>query len=194
MKLNKWQTLLLFTPFVAGSILLETIHRDPNSAQFREYFKIANFLSVLNVLILLSYQLNLIYSFHKAFLKKNTAYLYNAFIPLVLVVIYFSFVLYYSFIKENPGNAIAYSPVRKIPLTLQVIFIYTFFIHALITFFFLNTKFLSNRIKTLELSQQPLARMQFLYPNNWLIRSCFLVLFIALIVGVIIDFVKATSV
>lgn len=185
-KLNYWQTIILFIPCLLGWVLSELPHSNLHT--YHRTFLIANFLLVSNILIVLCYQAFMGISFNNTFLKKSNLYNINALIPVVFFFLYLLFMAYYTFIEPVTNSNNAPGPLRKEQLNATSIFILLLNVHAAITFFFINNQFISKRIKTVtSLTEKEILKTNYLNPMKILVRVSIFVLLFALIISVVID-------
>jgi hypothetical protein len=149
LRLNYWQTCLLLLPFVAGHILLDSTNNNVQNPTFRHYFKVANLLTVFNIVILVSYQAHLITGFNNR-LKKYRLVTFNTLIPVAFFSSYLIYVIYYTIINPVAEQSIDFGPVNKSHLNSFSFILLSFLVHSLITFFLLNNYFAATVSKKIE--------------------------------------------
>jgi hypothetical protein len=192
-KLNLWQTLGLFLPFIAGSIFLEFPYSNLYSHQTN--FAIANLLTVFSVLVVIVYQEYLALRFLYVSGAKSRVFKLNACIPLIFIVLYFSYVCYLTFKTSGIHNPnYNTGPLRKADLRGSGWVILLLLMHAFITFYFVNTQFVSKKIKLMsDKSEREKLTVDFLTPMKRLVRISIWVFVTLLALATIADLVKFRS-
>jgi hypothetical protein len=185
-KLNHWQTFILFIPFLVGCIVLDLPHTDLHA--YHKHFLISNFLTVLNILIALSYQAYIVINFNDNVLNKSRVYVANALVPVIFYSLYLLYIIYFTFISPVMNSHNAPGPLRLKQINIGGIFVLLFTLHAAITFFFINNNFMSKRIKmTSNVTEQETLKMNYLIPMRNLIRVSIFALCLALVLSIVID-------
>ena len=148
-RFNYWQTFLLFIPFIAGHLLLDSTNNNINSPTFKHYFKIANILTLLNIVIVIVYQSQIVMGFNNR-LKRYHVFTFNTLLLALFFSLYFLYAFYYTFINPVPEQSINYGPVSKHQLNFFGISILLLLIHFFLTFFFINNYHVSTVSKKIE--------------------------------------------
>jgi hypothetical protein len=187
-KLNYWQTSILFIPFLVGCIISDLPHTDLHA--YHKHFLISNFLTVLNILIALSYQAYSVISFNNNVLNKSRIYVANALTPVIFYFLYLLYIIYHTFINPVMNSHNAPGPLRLQQINIGGIFILLFTFHAAITFFFISNNFISKRIKMISsVTEQEILKMNYLIPMRNLVRVSIFVFLLAIAISIIIDLV-----
>jgi succinate dehydrogenase hydrophobic anchor subunit len=186
-RLNFWQTIFLFLPGIIGQTFLWFPHLDV--AGYRANFAAANFLAVLNMTLVVSYQAYLTINFSKTLDDKSAPVKWNAYIPAVFTSAYLVYVAWGTFINpayHNPHyNA---GPLRRAQLHGSSIVILFFLLHAFITFYFINNQFVSRKIKLMQNDEKRVALTgDFLTPMRTLIKVSIYVIGCMILLTFIID-------
>jgi hypothetical protein len=185
-KLNYWQTALLFLPFIAGFIIMDV----PGSGfqGYQTHFAIANLLLLFNVCLVINYQTYLVLRFNNVIAAKSNLFTWNACIPALFITLYLFYVIVLTITKpaihNNPKNIPG--PMRTAQLHFTGWIILLFLIHSFVTFYFINKPFVSSEIKKMpdgDNKQQIIA--DFLTPINTLIKISIWVF----VIGVVLTFV-----
>jgi hypothetical protein len=187
-KLNFWQTLALFIPFIVSFLLIDLQHTSLYN--YRTVVAVANFLLVLSVFIVILYQTYLVLEFNVKSGIKSTILKLNALIPLIFIAFYLIYIGYSTFLQptfHNYNNG----PIKKVDLTCSAWVILLFLIHAFITFYFINTLFVSNKIKAVtDADQQQKLRSDFSTPIRRLTKTSIWVMVAILIISIVIDIIR----
>ncbi|BAU52142.1 hypothetical protein MgSA37_00292 [Mucilaginibacter gotjawali] len=189
-KLNFWQTILLFLPFSIGFLLIGLPYASLYGHQ--TIAAMANFLFLVSISMAILYQTYLVLGFNSISGIKSTIFKLNAIIPAVFMTIYLVYVGYFTFLhltfhnpKYNTG------PMRKADLTGSTLIIFLFLIHAFITFYFINNIFVANKIKTIhDADQQQKLRSDFSIPLKKLTKISIWVVGILFILSTTIDIIR----
>lgn len=170
-KLNTWQTFVLFLPFIAA-FALSTIQNHANDG-FQINFAIANFLSVLGLTTIVSYQVLLVLGFIRRCGIKSILFKWNALVPLVFFGLYFLYVIYFTFISpEYYHHKSSTGPMPKAAFRASGWVILFFLIHAFITFYFINNQFVAREINRIaSVDEQNQLRDDFLLPMKRLTKA-----------------------
>ncbi|WP_295793130.1 hypothetical protein [Mucilaginibacter sp.] len=189
-KLNTWQTFALFLPFIAGFALLNI----PNSAKdsFQTNFAVANFLSVLGLATIISYQALLALGFTRRCGIKSILFKWNALISLSFFVLYLLYVIFFTFIspeyyhhRNNTG------PMPKAAFRTSGWVILFFLVHAFITFYFINNQFVAKKIDGLtNADEQDQLKDDFLLPMKRLTKASVWLIAAFVFLTTVMDIIK----
>ena len=169
-KLNTWQTFALFLPFVAGF----TLSNIPNANDdFQMNFAVANFLSVLGLVTIISYQALLVLGFIKQCGFKSILFKWNALIPLLFFGLYLLYVIYFTFISpEHYHLKNSTGPMPNATFRASGWVILFFLVHAFITFYFINNQFVARGItRVTNVDEQDQLKDDFLLPMKRLTKA-----------------------
>ncbi|MEP6613462.1 MAG: hypothetical protein ABJA76_16290 [Mucilaginibacter sp.] len=182
--------MLLFLPGVIGNIILSLPHSDLTA--YQTHFAISNFLTTLNVTIVVIYQAYLVISFNKVSGVDSGFLKWNTWIPVIFTSIYLLYVIWGTFVKpvyHNPHyNA---GPLRKSQLHGSALIILLFLLHAFITFYFINNQFVSRKIKLItdEVKQEKL-KVGFLIALKRLTKISIWVIGGLILMGLVMDMIN----
>jgi hypothetical protein len=186
-KLNLWQTLLLFLPFAVSEIFLRLSYSG--GLDHRIDFAVANLLLTFNVALIICYQTYLVAGFIKASGVKAVFLKVNAFVPAIFTVYYFLSAIWGTAITHS-YNARGYNtgPLRQSQLHGSALVITLFLLHAFITFYFVNNQFVSRMIKKIAGEELRNELMHcFLAPLKLLTKISIYVIGCSLLVSTILD-------
>lgn len=186
-KLNLWQTISLFLPFIAGEVLLRLSFSGGTS--HRVYFAIANLLTTLNVALAIAYQAQLGINFNKSSEPKFILFKANALIPVVFTACYFLYATWGTIIARSYNSAnYNTGPLRRTQLHGSALIILLFLLHAFITFYFINNQFVSRKIKLIvDEGRRKELTSSFLMPMKLLTRVSIYVIGSSLLISMFID-------
>jgi len=180
-QLNKWQTWVLFLPFIIGGFLMA----------FHLKFTMIDFLFVLNVFLTISYQTYLAFSFNNQPEGRSPVFKWNALIPLVFSFVYliFSVVAVFSnatIHKESKPEG----PIHMADYHLGGWIIFALLIHAFITFYFINPRFIAATIRQVpDMARREQLKSQFLIPVQRVVTVSIFVFVIVLAITILGDLV-----
>jgi hypothetical protein len=187
LKLNYWQVSLLFIPFFIGCLLLTFSSNDRHQHELN--FLIANFLSLVTMLLVIGYQSYLAITFANRQAPKAILFKANALIPVVFFFLYSIYAIYVSFIKPIHGH-INTGPIRKSDLKGSSIIILLFLAHAAINFLFVNNQFVSYRIKKIQDDNgREILKSNFLGPMKTTVRTTIYLAIISIVISTVIDII-----
>ena len=145
-RLNFWQTLLLFLPCVIGIVIISLTRYGLPDYKF--HFAIVNLLYVINIALVILYQAYLVITFGEACPMKSKVFKWNAYIPAIFILIYLMYVIWGTFINSDYNNRYYNAgPLHKSQLHGSSLMVLIFLLHAFITFYFVNNQFVSRKIK-----------------------------------------------
>jgi len=184
LNLNYWKVILLLAPFIVASLLMDLGYTPGNS--HKNALDIANYLLIIDILLVNAYQVIMLLGFIKATNKNDLYFKINALIPIAFLIIYLSYVIYTSFayphIKSN------HRPLKKSDLHGNTLILSIFLIHAAINFLFTNNNYVSWEIKKIKDSdKQAELKSKYLKPMRILVRTSVLVMITSLLLSAIID-------
>jgi len=189
-KLNTGQTFALFLPFVAAFALSNV----PNAANdnLQTNFAIANFLSVLGLTVIISYQASLALGFTNRCNTKSILFKWNALIPLLFIALYLLYVIYFTFINpEYYQHKNNYGPLRKADFRASGWVILFFLVHAFITFYFINNQFVARKINGVtNADEQDLLKEDFLLPMKRLTKASVWLIAAFIFLTTVMDIIK----
>jgi hypothetical protein len=193
-KLNFWQTLALFLPFIISLVFLEIPHS--NLYSYQTNFAIANLLSITTLFVVILYQTNLVLSFNNQSGIKSQVFKWNAFVPLIFITLYLLDVGYSTFnshvIHSPQYNA---GPLRKTDFNGLNLIIMFFLLHSFITFYFINNLFVSKKTKLIQDdSQREQLKSDFLMPMKRLTKISIWVIVVFFTLSTIIDIVRYSNI
>jgi hypothetical protein len=170
-KLNTWQTFALFLPFVASFVLSNV--SNPAKDNLQTNFAVANFLSVLGLTIIISYQALLALGFTGQCGIRSTLFKWNVLIPLLFFTVYLLYVIYRTFINpEYYHHKYTAEPLRKADFSVSGWVILFFLVHAFITFYFINNQFVARKINGVtNADEQDQLKDDFLLPMKRLTKA-----------------------
>src|SRR3569833_620250 len=191
-KLNLWQTVLLFLPFVVSEIFRRLSYSG--GPDHRIYFAIANLLVTFNVALVISYQAYLVQRFIKVTEARPVLAKFNALVPAIFTVFYFLYIAWDTVITHSYNNR-GYNtgPLRESQLHGSALVFLLLLLHAFITFFFVNNQFVSKRVKKVpddELRDEFTGA--FLAPMKLLTKVSIIVIGCSLLVSVVLDTITYT--
>jgi len=189
-KLNFWQTLALFLPFILGFIILDLPHS--NLYSYQTNFAIANFLTVINVFILIYYQTHLVLTFNSRLAIQSDIIKWNSYISSLFITLYLIYVVYLTFVGHSFHNPkYIPGPIRKVDFTIASWFIALFLMHAFITFYFVNNRFIAKRTQiTQDVVEKEQLKSDFLIPMKRLIKISIWVFAVMIVLSTITDIFK----
>ena len=173
-KLNTGQTLALFLPLVAGCVVFAI--STTNIGQ-------ATLLFMVTVALMTGYQAYLIFKFNAAAEVKSEGHKMNALIPFIFSVFYLVRIARQVFVTDGEHHRAALTAGPRddsdgFPLKLVVYGL--FFAHAFITFYFINTPYVSKKIKLVtDLVKQKQLKANFLTPMKRLVTTSIVFIIIA---------------
>ena len=189
-KLNTWQTFALFLPFVAAFALSNVPNAADNNFQIN--FAVANFLSVLGLAVIISYQALLALGFIKRCSIKSNLFKWNALIPLLFFALYLLYVIYFTFISpEYYQHKYNLGPLRKAGFRASGWVILFFLVHAFVTFYFINNQFVARKIKALNnVDGQKQLQDDFLFPMKRLTKASVWLIAAFIFLTTVMDIIK----
>ncbi|MCO5950433.1 hypothetical protein [Mucilaginibacter flavidus] len=192
-KLNTWQTFALFLPFIAGFALLNI--PNPAKDNFQTNFAVANFLSVLGLTIIISYQALLVLGFIRWCGIKSTLFKWNTLIPLSFFVLYLLYVIYFTFINpEYYNHQYNLGPLRKAGFRASGWVILFFLIHAFITFYFINNQIVAREINGVtNADEQDQLKDHFLLPMKRLTKASVWLIAAFIFLTTVMDIIKVKN-
>lgn len=193
-KLNLWQTILLFSPLIISELFL----RRSYSAEPNQHlnFAIANLLATFNVALVVCYQAYLVMGFLRHSETKPAWFILNAVIPAIFTVCYFLYIGWGTVVNHS-YNRTNYNvgPLKRSQLHGEGLIFLLFLLHAFVTFYFVNNKFVSKSIKQFKDDELRNELMyNFLIPMKLLIKVSVYVICSGLFVSMVIDMFNKTSV
>ena len=170
LKLNTWQTVLLFIPFIIG--FLSMIFSGTQWTNYKLSSPVFNLLLTFTEVLIVSYQAYLTIYFLKAINTSSPVFRINTLIIPILSAAYFLYLLYHGF------DHIIVSTQGKIkgPVKLANMDAFsragTFFLYyTILNFFFINNKIVSYKLKAIQdTGQRQSLSEEFLRPLKSLVR------------------------
>lgn len=191
-KLNLWQTILLFLPFVVSEIFPRLSYSG--GPDHRIYFAIANLLVTFNVALVICYQTYLVLRFIKLSEAGSVFVKFNALVPAIFTVCYFLYIALDTVIAHS-YNSRGYNtvPLRESQLHGVALVFLLLLLHAFITFYFVNNQFVSKSVKKVpddELRDEFMG--DFLAPMKLLTKISIIIICFSLFVSVVLDTITYT--
>ncbi len=183
-KLKPWQTVALFLPVIIGCGILIASSTDA---------LLANFFLVLTLPLITAYQMTIVINFNTASGADSTGHKGNAIIPVIFTVFFLARTTREAFLLEPTHHHHALSNTIGAHAEpdfgpKQIVYV-LFFLHAFITYFFVNPLFVSKKIKSIkDLIEQKKLKTNFLTPMK---RLTTITIVFSVIAAAVIYFVKS---
>jgi NADH:ubiquinone oxidoreductase subunit 5 (subunit L)/multisubunit Na+/H+ antiporter MnhA subunit len=186
-RLNYWQLILLFLPIILG---MQVFHIPLNvQITYRSYLRMFNIISSADICFIVCYQAYLAISFNNSRLNKPAWFNVNALIPVFFNIAYFFYVISLTF--KTPTVTTHQQTSGPMPIAHYSLFsmaMVILLVHALITFLFINTPFVSRQIIKIDDSdEQARLREDYLNPMKKLLRMSMIVFAVGVILSIILD-------
>lgn len=188
-KLNFWQTIGFFSPYIIAYIIYEVTYSNINSPSKNIF--ISNILMVFNLSTAICYQTYLLICFINKSGIKSKSIMWNARISSIFILLYFSYVIYLTIIKITVNHhEYVPGPFKNAGLSITGWTVVIFMFHAFITFYFVNYQFVSEKIKTVsDIHKHKQLESDFLIAMRRLVKTSAWLVVISLILFMIINLI-----
>jgi hypothetical protein len=183
-RLNNWQTILLFAPYILGCAFLEVSHVFKIS---HAGFIIANIFIVFNLFLVLAYHACLFIQFNKQQTQSPIIYSINALIPVIAIGAYFINVLYSS---TRYSGSVQWGPMPVARFNFFAWFVLFFLMYAGVNYFFINNLLVKKRIATInDENEKTIMVLKYFDPMKRMVRISLWIIVICLLSSVVFDII-----
>ncbi|WP_184550812.1 hypothetical protein [Mucilaginibacter sp. FT3.2] len=188
-RLNYWQLLLLLLPFIAGITLNFKYFTHTVPFTYLLDARVMNFFLTLSMCLMVCYQAYLGINFNNSRPNRSEWFNFNAYIPVVFNVAYLLYEICFTWILPV-HNHLSPGPIKKSDLNPTSLVIIVLLIQTAITFLFVNTQYVSKRIKLItDIEQREDAKIDFLNPMRKLLKLSIIVVASSLLISIMVDII-----
>jgi hypothetical protein len=184
LNLNFWKVILLTTPFILASLLMGWGDAPGNLCKVP--LEIANYLLIIDILILCTTQAIILIGFMKAADRNDIYFKINAIIPVIFLTVYLLYVIGSSITRPYVNSD--FHPLKKADLQGNALIIFLFLVHAAINFLFTNNNYVKWELNKMTDTEKQLdLKINYFKPMRLLVRTSVWVVVGCLLVSTIVD-------
>lgn len=185
LNLNFWKAILLTTPFILASLLMDGGHIIPGNLR-KDALEIANYLLIIDILLLYTAQAVILIGFMNAANKNDLFFKINTIVPVIFLSVYLLYVIYLSATRPHINSN--YGPLKKSDLHGSALVIFLFLMYTVINFLFTNNNYVKWEItKMTDTEKQLDLKNKYFKPMRLLVRTSVWVVVGCLLISTIVD-------